>query len=173
MFPVESPSIGGKSGMSKAPALRLVALDEEDLAIVSAHVQDAVLLVGDLKWMQGAQRFVAAMNRFAWEAAGDGSSRGRYTRRRAVLHFDRVTAVQSFGIAPSSPQEALSLLAVGFETGDAPSGQILLYFAGGAAIRLTVECIEAQISDLGAEWAARSLPVHDFSETGGAPVGQA
>ncbi|MFO1184676.1 MAG: DUF2948 family protein [Bauldia sp.] len=152
--------------MSSAPALRLVALDEEDLAVISALAQDAVLKVGDLVWRPGEQRFLVAMNRFAWETAADGPSPQRYCRRRSVLHFDRVTAVRSTQIDLAATDQALSLLALAFEPTDAPGGTIRLYFAGGAAIRLTVECVEAQMADLGAEWTTKSVPVHDLSDSG-------
>lgn len=164
---------GGNMRASTAPALRLVALDEEDLAVVSAFAQDSVLQIGDLLWRPRERRFLAAMNRFAWETTQSGAAGGSYTRRRSVLHFDRVTAVQSIGLDQDNKGAALELLAVAFEPGEAPGGHVRLYFAGGAAIRLDVECIEARLTDLGTEWPARAVPAHNLDEPGGALPGQA
>lgn len=141
--------------------LRLLALDVEDLAIVSAHVQDAVLKVGDMLWMAGERRFVLAMNRFAWEAGADGGGRRRgYQRRRAALHFERVETVKSAGIDREAKETVLELLAVGFEARESPSGDVVLQFAGGATLRLLVECLEGQLADLGPAWSTPRAPRH-------------
>lgn len=140
-------------------ALKLIALDGEDLQIVSAHVQDAVMKVRDLKYTPREKRFVAAMNRYAWEERG-GFFRKKRERRNSVLHFDRVLAARISGIDPKKPDEVLSLLAVTFQPGETPAGVIELVFSGGAAIRLEVECIEARLSDLGGAWQASSTPAH-------------
>lgn len=142
--------------------LRLIALDTEDLAILSAHIQDAVLKVGDIGWSLREKRFVMAMNRFAWEA-GEGARRRRdRQRRRAALHFDRVEAVQSAGIDRNAKDIVLELLAVRFEPRESPSGDVLLDFSGGATIVLSVECLEAQIADLGPTWSTPYRPRHNL-----------
>lgn len=137
--------------------LKMVAMDEEDLAIVSAHCQDAVLKPADLEFMARDRRFLLRMNRFAWERqqAGDEPE-----RRLSVLHFERVSKVTMKGIRQGDDATVLSLLAILFDPGEAPGGHVDLVFSGEAAIRLEVECIEAQLSDMQAAWAARSAPVH-------------
>ena len=147
--------------MSDRDRLKLLALDEEDLAVLSAYVQDAVLKVGDLAWLPKEQRFALAMNRFIWENA-EGARR-TYERRRAVLSFDRVTRVSTSHIRRDRPDAVLELLAVEFEATDAPAGAVTLIFAGGGALRLEVECIEARLADLGVAWATAARPVHDLS----------
>lgn len=147
--------------MNAPDRLKLAAIDEEDLAVVSAHVQDAVLKVGDLVYLPKERRFALGMNRFAWERDPDGRRR-QDERRRAALTFDRVTAVRSSGIDRSRADTVLELLAVAFEPTDAPAGHVVLYFAGGAAIQLEVEVIEARLADLGAAWAAKGRPAHDI-----------
>ncbi len=147
--------------MADDDLLRLIALDEEDLAILSAHLQDAVLKVKDIVWLSGGGHFVMAMNRFVWEAtAVDSWRRGEYQRRRATLHFARVKKVRSTGIARERAEDVLSLLAIRFEPGDSPSGDVIVEFAGGAAIRLTVEVLEAELTDLGPAWSTRHAPRH-------------
>ncbi len=141
------------------PVLKLLALDAEDLQVMSAHVQDAVLRVGDIDWRAAEKRVVIAMNRFVWEAPK--RLFGRHDeRRRAALHFDRVLAVKTAGIDRGQPAEVLSLLAIRFEQTDAPAGYVDLVFSGGATMRLDVECIEAQLSDIGGAWEATSRPAH-------------
>ena len=141
--------------------VKLAALDAEDLAVISAHVQDAVLKVGDIQWSPRERRFLVIMNRFVWEKAVSGRRRGS-ERRRAVLHFDRVEAVRTSQIRQDAAETVLALLAVTFEAGVAPSGAIVLTFSGGAAIRLDVECIEAQLTDLGAAWVTHARPKHNL-----------
>lgn len=139
--------------------LKLIALDEADLAVISAHVQDAVLRVGDLSYLSAERRFLLAMNRFVWEKKTSFFRRD-YERRRAALHFERVGAVKFNGLSLERADEVLSLLAIRFSQGDAPAGTIDLVFSGNATVRLEVECIEARLADLGAAWATASRPRH-------------
>ena len=148
--------------MADPDRLKLAAIDEEDLAVVSAHVQDAVLKVGDMLYLPKERRFALAMNRFIWERAEDGRRRD-YERRRTALTFDRVNAVKTTGLDRGRPDTVLELLAVAFEPTDAPGGCVTLVFAGGAAVQIDVEVIEARLADLGAAWATRAKPAHDIS----------
>lgn len=141
--------------------VRLAALDAEDLSILSAFVQDSVAKVGDLSWRPAEQRFVAVLNRFAWEkAAANGKADERH---RAVLHFSRVRTARCCGIDQHHRDAVLDLLAITFEESDAPGGTVTLTFAGGGVIRLEIECIEAGLTDVGAAWAARGRPDHQIA----------
>ncbi len=154
--------------MTEADRLRLAAIDDEDLAVISAHVQDAVLKVADLVYLPGDKRFAIGMNRFSWEKAVAGKPRRNsepFQRRRTALTFDRVTSVRTTGIDRTRPDTVLELLAVGFTPTDAPSGLVSIIFAGGAAIELGVEVIEARLADLGPAWATASRPTHDGTAT--------
>lgn len=144
---------------SPMPELKLLALDSEDLDIVSAHVQDAVVRVGDMGYSRADRRFVLLMNRYAWEA---GDARGRGQRKRAGLHFDFVTDAHAEGFDLNAKEGVLELLALTFEMGDEPAGRVLLTFAGGGRVRLEVECLEARLRDLGGVWAAKAQPRHDI-----------
>jgi Protein of unknown function (DUF2948) len=137
-------------------ALKLIALDDEDLGILSAHLQDAILRAGDIVYLARESRFALAARRFDWEGADLGLNR----RRLSALHFDKVTAVRRMNIDPDAKGATLSLLAITFEVGEAPAGTVTLQFSGGAAIRLNVECIEAQMKDLGPMWETPSRPGH-------------
>jgi hypothetical protein len=140
--------------------LKLVALDEEDLRILSAHVQDAVMKTGDLEFLPSLKRFIVPMNRFVWEGKSRLFFRPRPQRRNSVLHFDRVLNAKTSGIARDRPAEILSLLAISFVPMDAPAGIVELIFSGGGAIMLDVECVEARLADLGGAWQASSRPYH-------------
>src|SRR5262245_10216030 len=118
--------------------LKLLALDEEDLIVVSSHLQDAVMRVGDMTYLPSQQRFAAILNRFDWEKA---SSDGTNERHRAALRFDRVRGAKLKGLKPHHEEKVLELLAVQFEPSEAPGGYIDLVFSGDATVRLEVECI--------------------------------
>lgn len=137
--------------------LKLLALDSEDLDIISTMTQDAVVRVEDMGFAKLDHRFALLMNRFAWEIGGD---RTRGQRKRAALHFDRVLGVQAAGFDLNAHEGVLELLDIGFTPSEAPAGTIELRFAGGATVRLAVEYIEARLQDLGAAWAAKARPDH-------------
>ena len=145
--------------------LKLLALDEEDLAILSSHLQDAVVRVGDMTYLPSQNRFVAAVNRFAWEKTST-ETRDGYERRRTALRFDRVRSAKLKQINPIAADEVLSLLAISFESTDQPSGFVTLAFSGGPSIRLEVECIEAELKDLGPAWGTRWKPRHPDDQSG-------
>jgi len=137
--------------------LKLLALDTEDLQVVSAATQDAVVRVPDMAYAAGDHRFALLMNRYAWEVDG-GRSSGQ--RRRAVLSFSRVNGVTTAGINLNAAEGVLELLDVTFEATDDPAGTVELRFAGGGTIRLAVECLEIRLEDLGSAWAAKAKPEH-------------
>lgn len=135
--------------------LKLAVLDADDLAVVSAHLQDAIVRIGDLAYLPDQRRFALVMRRFDWEAPAEPR------RRLTGLHFERVLGVRTRGFDRDRPDDVLNLLAVTFEPDDAPSGTAELVFAGGGSVRLQLECIEAAMKDLGPVWSAESRPAHD------------
>lgn len=145
--------------------LKLIALDEEDLAVVSSLLQDAVMRVADMTYVPAQKRFAAVLNRFDWEKAVSEGGKD-YRRRRSALRFDRVFGAQLKNIKPKAGDRILSLLAVRFEAADPPEGHVTLTFSGGASIQLHVECIEAELKDLGPAWRTRSKPEHPGLEPG-------
>lgn len=149
--------------------LRLIALDADDLPIISAHLQDSVVKVGDATFLARQRRFVMLVNRFDWQTAMAGAEAGKkgaLRRLRSAVRFERVLAAQVHGIDLKAKAAVLSLLAIRFEPGEVPpAGIVTLVFAGDAAIRLEVECVEAELSDLGAAWRTKRRPEH--SDDGG------
>lgn len=142
--------------------LKLAALDEEDLSVISAHLQDAVLKVGDMVYLPARRRFALQLYRFDWLHHAEFG--GKCRRRQSALSFDRVTSVRSQRIRQGADAAILELLAIEFDQTDAPAGAVDLIFAGGGTVRLLVECIEARLADLGPVWETDSTPAHDLSE---------
>jgi hypothetical protein len=137
--------------------LKLLALDIDDLAVISAHMQHAQLRVADLAFLPGERRFALCVGRYEWEHDPQSPRR----RRLTGLHFERVLGAQLRNIDPRTGDTDLELIAIGFEPGDAPSGAIIMFFAGDRALRLEVECIEAQMRDMGPVWEANPPPPLD------------
>ena len=138
--------------------LKLVALDGDDVEVLSAHLQDAVVKAADIRWRPAEKRLVVALNRFDWEAANGAAP--DFRRRLAALRFDRVTACKCRNCAATMKDQVLNLLAVSFEPTVQPAGVVTLTFSGGAALRLEVECLEAELADLGPTWTTDCRPAH-------------
>ena len=127
--------------------LKLIALDADDLAVISAHVQDARVQASDIVWRQDEKRLVVGLNRLDWEQTLAGETSPR--RLVAALRFDRVLACKSRNMDLGSPERALDLVGIEFHPGEPPGGSALLLFDHGGALRLDVECLECQLTDLG------------------------
>jgi hypothetical protein len=138
--------------------LKLAALDRDDLEVVSAHLQDAVINPAEVLWRPQEHRVVIGLDRFDWEAAAC-SQTPAFKRRRAALRFDRVRSCKAkdVDLANGAP---LSLLAVEFDETDTPSGTVTLVFSGTATFRLDVECLEVELADIGPERDAGCCPDH-------------
>ena len=145
--------------------IKLQALDAEDLAVLSALVQDAVVRSADIAYLREPRRLALVCNRFDWDSATTTSGKASYERRRAGLRVERVTGARFKGFGPASEAAVLVLLAVTFTPTVAPAGVIEFQFAAGAAIRLDVECIELELKDLGAVWSTTLKPDHTGADS--------
>ena len=135
--------------------IKLAAHDAEDLTILSARLQDAAAKLGDFALLAKQRRFAAMVNRLEWEKGGK-------TRVRAGLHFDGVLGVQTSNVKLGAKDAVVAILAVTFtpKAVDDPAGVIEIVLAGGGAIRLEVECIDAVLADMTQPWTARATPDH-------------
>jgi hypothetical protein len=146
-----------RTPLKATPLLRLHALDEQDLAVISAHLQDAIVRVGDIAYLPQKRRFGLEASRFDWVA----ETQGRLERCRTALHFETVKRVRCQRMPRDAPDTLLVLLAVTFErSAEPPSGVLRLIFAGGPELLVEVECIEAQMADEGPRWKAACRPAH-------------
>ncbi|MEM7619510.1 MAG: DUF2948 family protein [Pseudomonadota bacterium] len=153
--------------------LKLLALDSEDLNVISTHMQDAVICVEDMSYLPAENSFVMVARRFNWIKTQQGKENVRndksaLERLQTVLRFQRVLGaqVQNLKFVPQQKalDKALALLSITYEPQQEPEGFITLTFSGEGAVRLHVECIEAELNDLGAAWAAGSMPEHKFAD---------
>ena len=131
------------------PPLKLIALDADDLSVISAHVQDAHVQAADIVWRQDEKRLVIGMNRLDWEQTLAGETSPR--RLVAALRFDRVLACKSRNIDLRIAETALDLVGIEFHPGEPPGGSALLLFDHGGALRLDLECLECELTDLGSD----------------------
>jgi Protein of unknown function (DUF2948) len=141
-----------------ADTLKLRAEDAEDLAVVSAVLQDALVPVADMAFLEDERRFVLVANRFRWERAANGM-RPSLERTLAGVCFEGVTAVQKRGFSLAERDRLLGLLAV-----RAAEGGILVEFADNVSIRLQAERIACRIEDIGEPWPTQWRPSHPVNE---------
>ncbi len=145
---------------TRAPAafkpLRLLAEDADDLAIVSAALQDAVARIGDIQWEPSAKRLTLAFNRFRREAEDD-----RGERVRSGIQLGCVLGVKARNLKRDAKDAVVQLLALTFEPGEAPGGVIVFAFADGGDLAATVECIDAALADVSEPWLAEHTPEHE------------
>lgn len=144
----------GRVSLPMDEDLKLLAVDAEDLAVLSAHLQDAELQVGRIAFLPKQKRFVMVVERIDRSmiafAAGQGES-SSVKRKRTGLHFEGVRQARHQHIDPSKPDQMLHILAVTFTPDQLPAGQIMLHCAEGRMIRLDVDFVEARLADMPAD----------------------
>ena len=138
--------------------LKLLAEDADDLAVISAALQDAVAKVGDIAFEPAARRLTLSLNRFRWEA--EDAAAGE--RVRAGLQFGGVLRLQARNIRREPADAVIELLAIEFEPagGEDPGGHVVLRFAGDGDLRLEVECVDAVMADVSTPWPTPRRPGH-------------
>lgn len=136
-----------------------MAGDENDLEVISACLQDAIAKLGDFSYIAAERRFVFVANRFVWEVAGDRKA-GPFLRVRAGIHFDDVLTVQFQNLRTDARDAVVELLSMRFIPWEDGTGSVLFDLAGGGAIRLEVESINAFLTDMTEPWRTRSRPQH-------------
>lgn len=140
--------------MADPAPLQLLAEDQEDLAVISAALQDAVAKVGDISFEAKARRLTIAFNRYRWEA-------GARQRVRSALQLGGALEVQARKIRRDRKEAVLELLAIGFEPEEPPGGLLTLSFAGGGDLRVRLECIDAVLADISQPWPTPRAPAHE------------
>lgn len=149
------------AGFSDAP-LRLKIEDAEDLPVVSALVQDAVGLAGEITWMPRRRRAVLLLNRFRWEDKADAELAKRpFERVRAALVFDSAVSLKASGLDPSETETIYAVLSLNWTPGADASGALEIALAGDGALSLQMECLDGQLVDLTRPWEAKSDRVPD------------
>lgn len=134
--------------------LRLLAEDAEDMSVIAAALQDAVTKIGDIKFEKASRRLTIAFNRYRWE--GDGGE-----RVRSALQLGSVLSVEARRLRRGAKDAVVELLTMTFEPGDAPGGALLLNFAGGGDLRVTLECVDLILADISSPWPTLRTPHHE------------
>ena len=140
--------------MAGPAPLQLLAEDADDLAVISAALQDAVAKVGDISYEARSRRLTIAFNRYRWEA-------GTRQRVRSALQVGGVMSVKARKIRRDRRDAVVDLLAIAFEPAEAPGGVLTLTFAGGGDLRAEVECVDAVLADVSAPWPTPRAPTHE------------
>ena len=138
--------------------LKLHALDAAGLHVISAHCQDACVRREDMTYLPREKRFVLGALRYDWI----GAKHGLDERVGTVLRFDRVLKVSHLGLE-SDGETVRNLLGVTFQKTEEPSGLVFLKFGDGAIVRLEVECLEAELRDVGPRKAACDCEGHTLT----------
>jgi hypothetical protein len=136
--------------------LRLLATDADDLTVIAAALQDAVGRIGDIVYEPYGKRLTMALNRFRWER-DDAAA----LRVRSAVQFGGVLNVSGRRLRQDAPDAVISVLTVSFTPGEPPGGEVIFLFSGGGELKLTVECIDAAMTDLDASWPVPRAPQHD------------
>jgi hypothetical protein len=159
------------------PPLKIIARDAEDLAVVSACLQDALIPLNEMRYLPEERRFIMVANRFRWERAAQGGQEpapatdasfdsdedfGALQRTNAGICIDRVLAVRSRNIDRSRPDDFLSLLSVQLD-----GNKLSFVFAGGGVIQVEIEALALYLSDLGKAWPTQWRPEHALESADG------
>ncbi len=143
--------------MAENKPLRLLAQDADDLGVLSAALQDAVAKIGDIRWDAQSRTLTIACNRFRWEEAK--AKKGE--RVRSALQFGDVAGVQARNLRRDAKGAVVSLMSIGFEPAEeAPAGIVVLTFAGGGDMRVSVDCLDVALADVSDPWATSRTPGH-------------
>jgi hypothetical protein len=141
-----------------AGKLKLRAFDADDLAVISAATQDALVAIKDIGWFADERQLALVLNRFRWEAPADAD--GAWSRTHSALVFHQVDRVRHVDMPLGEPDRILELLSVGVETAGPDMTSVLLHFAAHRTIRVEAPKLLCHLEDLGEPWPTRWRPEH-------------
>ena len=143
----------------KVKHLKLIARTDEDLKVVSAHLQDSIANISDVANLLKNRMFLMQLNRFMWEDVEKGVFR-KNKRIRTILKFENVLKVHSKNINQSKKDKFLDFLTI--ETNLMPDNnyEMKIVFAGDAIIKIISEVIEVTLDDQGEPWETKNMPRH-------------
>jgi len=139
--------------------LKLLGKNQEDLKVVSAYLQDSILIVKDIVFLKKNRTFVMMVNRFMWEDVEKGFFR-QNKRIRCAVQFEEVIKVESKNINQKNKNKLLECLAIKCSSIFDDTYKINIFFAGSAIITVISEVIEVALHDLGKPWNVKHIPIH-------------
>ena len=141
--------------------LKLLATSDEDLRVIAAHLQDAIVSVQDIASLKKNRIFLIQLNRFMWEDVEKGVFR-KNKRIRTVLKFDNVISVLSKNINKNNDRSFLDFLTIESNLLPDKSYEIKLIFSGDSVIKIKAEVIDVALDDQGLPWETKTQPKHNF-----------
>ena len=145
--------------MDKRVNLKLLGKNQEDLKIISAYLQDSILIVKDIVFLKQNRTFIMIVNRFMWEDVEKGIFR-QNKRIRCAVKFEEVIKVESKNINQKNKNKPLECLAIKCSPIFEETYKINIFFAGNSIITLTSEVIACALQDIGKSWNVKHIPVH-------------
>ena len=145
----------------KAKNLKLIARTDEDLRIISAHLQDSIVSTANIASLKKNKIFLMQLNRFMWEDVEKGVFR-KNKRVRTVLKFENVISVHSKNINQHNNNRFLDFLAIECADLTDKSYSIKLIFSGDSIIKINAEVIDVTLDDQGDPWNTKAKPKHKF-----------
>ena len=139
--------------------LKLIARTEEDLRVVSAHLQDSIASVSDIANLKKNKMFLLQLSRFMWEDVEKGVFR-KNKRIRTILKFENVLSVLSKNINQLKKDKFLDFLAIETNKTTDKNYEMKIIFAGDSIIRIISEVIEVTLDDQGEAWDTKNKPTH-------------
>ena len=139
--------------------LKLMGENKEDLKIISTYIQDSIVNVGDIVFLEKNRIFIMLVNRFMWEIA-DKETHSQNKRIRCAIKFEGILKVKSKKINQKNRNKRLECLAIKCNEILSKNYEIIVFFAGGSIITLISESIEVVMNDLGASWNVKYIPKH-------------
>ena len=143
----------------KEKNLKLIAKTEEDLKVVSAHLQDAIANISDVANLKKNRIFLMQLNRFMWEDVEKGVFR-KNKRIRTILKFENVIKVHAKNINQSKGDKFLDFLAIETNQMIDNNYEMKIVFAGDSILKIIAEVIEVTLDDQGKAWDTKNIPKH-------------
>ena len=145
--------------MDERVNLKLLGKNQEDLKIISAYLQDSILIVKDIVFLKQNRTFIMIVNRFMWEDAEKGVFR-QNKRIRCAVKFEEVIKVECKNINQKNKIKPLECLAIKCSSIFDEIYKIKIFFAGNSMITIISEVIEVALHDLGKPWNVKHIPIH-------------
>jgi hypothetical protein len=144
----------------KTQNLRLIAKTDEDVRVISAHLQDSIVKTSDIASLKRNKIFLIQLNRFMWEDVEKGVFR-KNKRIRTVLKFENILEVTAKNIDQKKGERFLDFLAIETEKMPDKNYEMKLIFAGDVVIKLVTEAIDVTLDDQGSPWESKNKPKHE------------
>ena len=139
--------------------LKLLAKNQEDLKVISAYLQDSILIIKDTAYLKQNRTFIMIVNRFMWEDVEKGVFR-QNKRTRCAVKFEEVIKVESKNINQKNKNKPLECLAIKCSSIFNELYKIKIFFAGNSIITIISEVIEVALHDLSKAWNVKHIPIH-------------